>query len=73
MEHLKSATQNSLHYGLDTHGVGGSQVLSVGAFGPGPGKLVVLLKPDDSAQAVRGDVVVQRESLTFITFCPIGI
>lgn len=64
MEQLKAATHNSLHLALDAHSADGSQVLCVNALGLGPGKVIVVLAADKSAQKLRDDVVVQRELFT---------
>ncbi|KAF8579984.1 GroES-like protein [Ramaria rubella] len=60
---LKSATHDSLHVALDTYATGETQTLSVNAFGPGPGKLVVIQNVDPEAQKVREDIVVQNTLL----------
>ncbi|KAF8579983.1 GroES-like protein [Ramaria rubella] len=63
VDQLKAATQDSIHIGLDTHAQDGSQVLCVRAFGPGPGKLSVLLDIDPKAQELRPDVFIQHTLL----------
>jgi hypothetical protein len=65
VEQLKSATQNSLHLALDTYATREAQILTVSAFGPGPGKLIVIRWVNEDAQKLRDDVVIQCEGLTF--------
>jgi len=57
---IKQVTGDSLHLALDTHAKEGSQSLTVSAFGPGPGKLVVIQAPDDDARKLRPDVEIQH-------------
>ena len=60
---IKEATGDSVHYALDTISSEDSQVLTLGALGPGPGKLVTILPLAEKAQELRPDVHKQGMSL----------
>ncbi|KAI0089232.1 zinc-binding oxidoreductase ToxD [Irpex rosettiformis] len=53
---IKATTNDSIHIALDTISTADSQLLTVNAFAPGPGKLHLILVPSPPAQKVREDV-----------------
>jgi len=56
---IEDVTQKSLHHGFDTICNLASQSLSLSAYGPGPGKLIVIQPPQPEAQKLREDVIIQ--------------
>ncbi len=69
---IKEATHDSIHVAFDTISEAATQTLTAKTFGPGPGKEVVILTPQKEAQAVRGDVEIQRKSVRH-SYLGIGI
>lgn len=63
MRKIKEATHDSIHVAFDTISEASTQSLTAKTFGPGPGKVVVILTPQKEAQAVRDDVEIQRKSV----------
>ncbi|KAI0796357.1 GroES-like protein [Irpex lacteus] len=57
---IKEATHDSIHVAFDTISEAATQTLTAKTFGPGPGKVVVILTPQKEAQAVRDDVEIQH-------------
>lgn len=53
---IREVTRDSLHYALDAISSEESQVLTLSAFGPGPGKLVVIVPLAEKAMQLRPDV-----------------
>ena len=53
---IREATKESLYYALDTISRESTQVLTLNAFGPGPGKLVTILAVQEKAKQLRPDV-----------------
>ncbi|KAI0692545.1 zinc-binding oxidoreductase ToxD [Cytidiella melzeri] len=56
VDKIKAATDSSIHYALDTVSTIESQMLTVKTFASGPGKLHVILPPEEKAMNSRKDV-----------------
>lgn len=63
VDKIKEATGNSIHAALDTISLEQSQNFTIKSFGPGPGKIIVLLPPQEAAQKLRQDVKIQHTLL----------
>ncbi|KAI0337936.1 GroES-like protein [Trametopsis cervina] len=60
VEKIKAATKNSLHLALDTISSAETQSLVVRSLADGPGKIIVLQKPEEEAIKLRSDVTIQH-------------
>ena len=65
---IKEITKDSLHHALDTISQASSQAFCSKVFGPGGGKVIVILDPEPEAVELRKDVNIQRESTIDICF-----
>lgn len=59
VDQIKQITGNSIHIGFDTVSTEPSQELAIKTFGPGSGKLLIILGPSKTAQELRSDVKIQ--------------
>ncbi|KAG9096729.1 hypothetical protein FS749_007852 [Ceratobasidium sp. UAMH 11750] len=72
VEQIQKATGNTLKFAFDTISEGESQLICVKSLAPAPegatpGKVVVVLKPNKEAKALRNDVVIQH-TLAYTVF-----
>lgn len=56
---IKDTSNNSIHAGLDTICSPETQSFTISTFGPGAGKLLIILGPSADAQKLREDIPIQ--------------
>lgn len=67
---IKAVTSDTLHHAFDCISAPQTQVDSVKALGPGPGKVIILSAGFPIAHVLRTDVTIQRKSPSHIFMIP---
>ncbi|KAI0089301.1 GroES-like protein [Irpex rosettiformis] len=60
VDKIKEVAHNNIHLALDTIAIPSSQVLTAKAFGPGPGKMIVIQAPQKDVKDFRDDITIRH-------------